>query len=166
MSKEVIAVDVSDSMLSEAKKQCSIKCINNVKFIKSDDDLSLLNGKFDFIHSFLVFQHIPVKRGEKLLISLLNHLKKGGIGAIHFTYHIKILPFKKIFSWIRYNIPFLNTIQHIIRKKNLSVTGQMQMNSYNINRLFKLLQEQGINKIHLNFKEDSSSYRVILFFKK
>ncbi|HKJ31811.1 MAG TPA: class I SAM-dependent methyltransferase [Balneolales bacterium] len=63
-SSHVTGVDVSESMLDEARKNCEARQITNVDFIKSDDDLSLLNRKFNFIHSYIVFQHIPAKRGE------------------------------------------------------------------------------------------------------
>src|SRR5690349_10764378 len=64
IAQEVTGVDVSDSMLKEARKNCEARSIKNVVLAKSDDNLSLLDGKYDFIHSHLVFQHIPVERGQ------------------------------------------------------------------------------------------------------
>ena len=69
LSEEVVGIDISDSMLVKASEECKKRGINNFQLLKSDDDLSLLKGKFDFIHSYIVFQHIPVKRGEKILIN-------------------------------------------------------------------------------------------------
>src|SRR5215813_8304094 len=55
---QVVAIDVSDSMLSEANKNCEEAGVRNVTLLKSDDGLGRLSGDFDFLHSFIVFQHI------------------------------------------------------------------------------------------------------------
>ncbi|MBW4473318.1 MAG: class I SAM-dependent methyltransferase [Stenomitos rutilans HA7619-LM2] len=86
IAEQVVGLDVSDSMLGEASQNCEEYSMNNIILIKSDDSLSSLSGKFDFIHSFLVFQHIAPSRGKHILINLLKHLEDGGIGALHFTY--------------------------------------------------------------------------------
>jgi len=55
ISESVVGVDVSESMLNEAKRNCESLSIKNVSFVKGDDNLSALNCKFDFIHSYIVF---------------------------------------------------------------------------------------------------------------
>jgi 2-polyprenyl-3-methyl-5-hydroxy-6-metoxy-1,4-benzoquinol methylase len=86
ISEEVTGVDVSESMLKEAQKNCEFYSIKNVTLVKSDDGLSSIKGKFDFIHSFIVFQHIPIKRGEWIFKNLLEHLEDDGVGVFHFTF--------------------------------------------------------------------------------
>jgi 2-polyprenyl-3-methyl-5-hydroxy-6-metoxy-1,4-benzoquinol methylase len=53
LSENVTGIDISDSMLCEARKNCDSRDIKNVTLLKSDDCLSLLSGKYDFIHSFI-----------------------------------------------------------------------------------------------------------------
>ncbi len=62
IAESVTGVDVSESMLNEAISNCDNQNVNNANFIKADDNLSMLSGKYDFIHSYIVFQHIPTKR--------------------------------------------------------------------------------------------------------
>jgi 2-polyprenyl-3-methyl-5-hydroxy-6-metoxy-1,4-benzoquinol methylase len=62
--QSVVGVDVSESMLQEALKTCSEQGVSNLQLVKSDDSLSQVSGPFDFLNSFLVFQHIPRKRGR------------------------------------------------------------------------------------------------------
>lgn len=64
---EVVGMDVAASMLAEARANCAERDLTNVSFAASDDALSQVSGDFDFIHSFIVFQHIPKKRGERIL---------------------------------------------------------------------------------------------------
>lgn len=57
--RSIVAADVSEFMIEEARENCRINGITNVEFAVSDDQLSRISGTFDFINSFLVFQHIP-----------------------------------------------------------------------------------------------------------
>lgn len=84
--EHVVGLDVSPSMLAEAAKNCDRASIRNASLLQSDDRLSRVNGSYDFIHSYIVFQHIPVARGQVLFERLINHLAGGGIGAVQFTY--------------------------------------------------------------------------------
>ena len=78
-------------MLKEAFNNCNEYLRNNVLLIKSDDNVSSLNGYFDLIYSFIVFQNVPVERGMNIFTNLLNHLDKGGICAVQFIYSHSIL---------------------------------------------------------------------------
>ena len=46
---------------------------------------TLAPASFDLIHSYLVFQHIAVSRGELILRKLISLIAKGGMGTIHLT---------------------------------------------------------------------------------
>jgi SAM-dependent methyltransferase len=78
----VVGVDVSPSMLEEARKNCVERNLRNMEFVVSDDTLSKVPGSFDFIHSYIIFQHIPIKRGEELLQRLVDALAENGVGAL------------------------------------------------------------------------------------
>jgi len=58
---QVVGVDASPSMLQEATKNAKEMAAENIEFLLADDDLSKVESEsFDFINSFIVFQHIPV----------------------------------------------------------------------------------------------------------
>src|SRR6266852_4183437 len=86
VAEDVVGLDVSPSMLQEARRNCGEQRLHNVRLLRSDDDLSTLTGEFNLIHSCIVFQHIPVERGRALFSKLLGHLCAGGVGAIQLTY--------------------------------------------------------------------------------
>lgn len=67
--------DVSESMLKIASKNSQTFGIKNINFVKSDDNLSNINKDFSLIHSYIVFQHIPTKRGYIILKSIIKKLK-------------------------------------------------------------------------------------------
>src|SRR5690606_14862945 len=64
---EVVGVDVSESMLAEARRNCARFGVTNATLVRADDTLSAIDGKFDLIHSTIVFQHIESERGLDLI---------------------------------------------------------------------------------------------------
>ncbi len=67
IANHVVGLDVSNSYLAECRKNCKINSITNFELYKSDDSLSSISGKYDLIHSHMVFQHISVKRVKLFL---------------------------------------------------------------------------------------------------
>ena len=79
-------VDVSPSMLAEATREAAKKGIDNVSFIETSDCNELGENQFCLVHSYIVFQHIPEDRGYAILDKLLDSLRSGGVGVLHFTF--------------------------------------------------------------------------------
>ena len=170
IAEHVIGLDVSESMLNEAKRNCESRSIRNVEFLKSDDDLSSLEGKYDLIHSFIVFQHIPVKRGERIFEKLLSHLEDGGICVAHFTYaksyDNKMTSFLRPgMRWIKKYIPFAMQFSNIIRGRPSGDPG-VQMNTYDLNRLSYLIQKNNVTNLYVEYSDHEGELGVLVFFQK
>lgn len=165
----VTGVDVSDAMLKEAEQNSQIKGLSNVEFIKSDDSLSKLSGKFNFIHSYIVFQHIPPNRGKLIVQKLINLLEYNGVGVLHFTYHRNSSILLKILYWARKSVPLFNSFLNLILKRPFNYPI-MQMNEYDLGQLFQLLQNNDCHHTYVHFSRHSSGITntdgVIIFFKK
>jgi 2-polyprenyl-3-methyl-5-hydroxy-6-metoxy-1,4-benzoquinol methylase len=182
IAEHVVGLDVSDSMLKEARNNCNEYSVQNVSLIKSDDNLSSLDGKFDLIHSFIVFQHIPIERGRRIFTNLLKHLKEGGICAIQITYSKAIfrenhgvphvgLTITKLKSKVKRLIRTLlkdvkSLVSSLVISESFSQNPEMQMNPYNINELFFLIQSEGIHNIYVRFTDHGGELGVYLFFQK
>lgn len=164
VAEEVTGIDVSDSMLAEARKNCEANSVRNVVLVKSDDQLSLLKAGYDFIHSFIVFQHIPVKRGEKIFENLIAHLKDDGVCVIHVTY-AKDHPTKKWVPLIKNHVPLARNFINLINGRDF-FAPQMQMNSYDLNRLLFIMQKMNIREFHAEFTNHGGELGVVLFFRK
>lgn len=160
---EVVGIDVSDSMLMEASQNCRQHSIDNVRFVKSDSELSQLVGKFDLIHSFIVFQHIPPKRGLHLVQRLLDHLEEGGIGVLHFTYGTDS-KFRRFAASLRARMPLIGNLINLFRGREFSYP-QIEMNNYSLNELMKLLQERGITEAQVAFTNHGGFYGTVLYFR-
>jgi len=152
--QRAVGVDVSESMLAEAREHCRRRGLSNVHLVRSDgDDLSSL-GTFDLVHSFIVFQHVSPARGEATLRELSRVLNPGGVGVLHFAYALKLRPW-----WLRDVIGALRT-------RALRLFGPIvEMYPYDLNRVFTTLHEGGIARLHVELT-DHDYYGTILFFQR
>ena len=170
IAHEVLGIDVSQDMINEAKKNCLKYNAINTSFLVSDDNLHCIkNQHFDLVNAFIVLQHINIKRGEKLIQLLIESIKDKGIGVLHLTYHDHY-PYRGIVNYFRYRIPFLSIVMRFFRS---TVTGKkfknlplMQMNNYNLNRIFYLLQRTNIKEVYSTFTNHYNYWGVILYFRK
>lgn len=155
--ERALGVDVSAGMLRKAQDRCDQAGIKNLSLIKGNDDLSTVEGKFDFVTTFIVLQHIPVSRGEVLFRRLLDLVKEGGVGALHITYsRVGVGP-----DPVRDN-------NFVVRpERDPDAPPQMEMNAYDLNRLFHWMQEEaGIRRFHVEFTNHGGTYGIMVFFRK
>ncbi len=163
VATEVYGMDISEGMLTEARNNCLDK--KNISLILSDDNLTLLPHEYDLVHSYIVFQHIPVDRGMQIARILIERLKKGGIGVLHFTY--AALPKnkdrkRKLLRFAYYWVPFLDKLRSIIKNE---AGPMMQMNEYALNDIIRLIQETGCEHIFLALT-NHNFYGTTFYFKK
>jgi len=74
-----------DLTLDDANKNCKEADVRNVTPPKSEDSLENLSCDFDFLHSFIVFQHIPARRDANILRAMPRRLSENGAGPLHFN---------------------------------------------------------------------------------
>ena len=173
--KQVVGVDASPSMLQEATKNARGMGAENIEFLLADDNLSTLGSEsFDFINSFIVFQHIPLNRGYHLLRRLLSLLNEGGIAVLHFTYSTPTpdcaftLKSKHGFAWyLRYRSYVVNGIMNLVEGNSFDKPLPiMQMNEYNLSTIHKLLYENECGEVYSRFTDHAGALGVLLFCRK
>jgi SAM-dependent methyltransferase len=161
-AEEVVGTDVSPSMLAEARANCRRRNQSNVTLVQSDDRLSRLTGTFDLIHSHIVFQHIPRRRGMRILASLLARLEEEGIGVLQFTYAKDGLK-RKLVSYFASRPPFAGIV-NLMRGRGV-FSPRMQMNDYDLNRVFRTLQMAGIREFHVESTNHGGHFGLVLYFR-
>lgn len=179
VAEHVVGVDVSQAMLQEARRNCDEQGRPNVRLLLSDDALSLLAGDFDLIHSFIVFQHIPVERGRALVSRLLTFVRPGGVGALHLTYAKRRFADTYGVAPPETPVPVPSARKkHKKRAPNgadvakssspAAVTSdpEMQMNPYNLSEILFSLQCSQIQRFHAEFTDHGGELGVFLLFQK
>jgi ubiquinone/menaquinone biosynthesis C-methylase UbiE len=188
-AREVVGMDVAESMLTEARLNCDTQGCRNVTLIRSDDTLSAATGQFDLVHSCLVLQHLEVARGRALFAELVGRVQPGGCGVIQVT-----------FGWDKYEATFgvvpeppvvppspkglfsqFRSVGRLVlgrlglpRKGSVieplpdakSADPEMQMNYYNLSELMFILQRAGVQRVFTEFSNHGGALGVFLCFQK
>lgn len=162
----ITGIDVSLGMVNEAARNCQAFNVTNSKLIRSDGFSIGVTEKYDFIHSFIVFQHIPVKQGMHLFNEMLDHLEENGVGVIHFTYYRKA---SRIFGLV-YSLIIRSSIfsglWNFLRGDPITAPI-LQMNMYDPGELLRVLQDCNCHNIHISFtKHNDVFYGILIFFQK
>lgn len=76
VAARVTGLDISPGMLTRAREKAS----SAIEFKQV-----LADERFDWLHSYIVFQHIPPTRGMVILDDLLSRLQPNGLVTLHFT---------------------------------------------------------------------------------
>ena len=163
---DVTGVDVSPSMLAEARRNCDAAGATGVRLIQGDDELSGVSGLFDFIHTYIVMQHIPVERGERLVRKLAAMLAPDGVGMVHVTYRSGRTGFSnRLRYWARLSVPGARWLAGLAHGR-ARTAPVMQMNEYSITRLLELLCNEGCREVHIRFSDHGGARGVLLFARK
>lgn len=139
---EVLALDVSPSMLAEARANAAESSKANVRFELADDHLTNAPGEFDFVNSLMVLQHIPVQRGLPIFLRLVDKVRPGGGFHLHFSFRTD-RGGARLLYWASANVPGVKILQNIHWKRAWNAPA-MQMNNYPVNRIFAELTKRGI----------------------
>jgi 2-polyprenyl-3-methyl-5-hydroxy-6-metoxy-1,4-benzoquinol methylase len=160
----VVGADVSASMLAEARRNCDQQGLADVSLVETANGLGSVPGTFDFIHSFIVFQHIPAPKGEQLLAELLDRLEPGGIGALHFTTAQRAPAMQRFVRRLRWSAPVMHELANLLKGR----PGEplMIMEQYDLGHLWNALQEHGCEHAHLRATDHGGHLGVMIFFER
>lgn len=163
--ESVVGMDVSPSMLEEARANCEEQGVTNIEHTLGDGDLSGLAGGFDLIHSFIVFQHITPKKGEKILKGMIEKLHNNGVLAVQLLYAREETRFVKALGWLRIRVPLVHNFANLVYGKSFR-EPLMEKNCYDLNRVFLLVQNSHCGHVHAMFQGKGRLKSILLFIQK
>ena len=139
---QVTGVDVAPSMLAAARARAAAEGLANATFLPVEALDGLAPGSFDFVLSYIVFQHIPPRQGERYLRQVLRLASHGATVLLHFTLRRPGTPLRRVMRELRSRSPVVHRLVGRLRgERNLHY---MQMNEYEQHRLLKLFAEAGL----------------------
>ena len=165
VSEVVVGVDVSDHMLAEVASNCDERQIENVSFVKSDDGLTQLSGSFDLIHSSIVLQHIPTKRGMRIIDALLSHLEPGGVMVIQFYYACDAPKLIRALVKLRYSLPIANVARNLLRGRPPREPA-MQLHTYDFGTIIGKCKAVGVRNFYFQPDNHAEFQSVTLYAQR
>lgn len=163
---DVVAMDVSPSMLAEGMSNSIKRGIRNIKFVRSDDDLSLAPGQYDIVHSYIVLQHIHPARGHRLIARLAERVHEGGYLAIQFYTACNATTLTRCLVKARYLLPPANWVRNAIKSRPV-FEQPMQLHTYDLSKVLKILREHGFPEANLHLDtEDSGTFESVFLLSR
>jgi SAM-dependent methyltransferase len=141
----VVAMDVASAMLAEAVANAADAHVANIRFVEADDALSGATGRFDFVISLMVLQHVPVRRGLAMIDALIDRVAPGG----GFHLHVSVRTDRggpRWLYWASANIPGVKIWQNICARRAWNAPA-MQMNDYPLGEIIARLAQRGITDL-------------------
>lgn len=162
---KTVGIDVSPEILEKAKAHAIEMGAENVKFLLSEGRTLPKTGKFDFINSYIVFQHIETKAGMAIIQQLLDRLEVGGIMQIQATYGNNWPKIKYYHYYLRANYSLYNFVYSCLKNRSLKAEPMMQMNPYDPKELFSLFSKYS-NDIHVELTDHTGFLGASYLFKR
>jgi SAM-dependent methyltransferase len=145
---QVVGYDISPGMLEKARLKGGARYTD-----------VLPEGPFDWINSFIVFQHIPPERGTALFEQLLDRLAPGGHVSLHLTVwrepHLQ--PTRSRLARLR---------GAVARARGRIKPGQIMMYDYDLSRLLRILNTHGIEEVNMVSTDHGGHHGVILLGRR
>ena len=160
----VMGVDLSTNMLKEAEKNAVSNDISNVRFEQADQFPDDIKETFDFIHSFIVFQHINPKQGIKIFESMVKMLETDGIGVLQVSFFRNLKRKNRFTNALYRNFQFVHRVRNfILRKKD---DPFIPMYAYDLNKIFKILQDNDCHRTYTRATYHGFEGLIIYFQKR
>jgi SAM-dependent methyltransferase len=165
-SGEAVGVDIAPRMLELAKQHCTRMGVENAEVVLGDDDLSRVTGKFDFINTYIVMQHIPPERGYVIMNHLIDLLTEGGVISLQLT-------FAKSRSFLHHEIGRAdyyrrdgNTVTDLVVNPHQREGGAITMFDYDLNETFARLSHKAQSPILVSQTNEDNHLGVHLIFRR
>jgi len=147
-AQDVTGYDISPGMLAEARKRGG-----RATYVDA-----LPSGPFDWINSFIVFQHIPPARGLALLEDLLARLAPGGQVSLQLTiWRDDRLISPKPRGWRKLAGPLLAWLRNARLKP-----GVILMYDYDLSAVVRVLNRAGVEDMGLVATDHGGHHGVII----
>lgn len=151
-TKVVCGIDISEDIINRATAHQTVLGLKNLVF-KTYDGQHLDDGAtYDFINSYIVFQHIEPKKGMALLKQLIQILNPGGILHVQITYGHRLPLASYINFYLRTNFRPYNFIYSSLKHRKFRSEATMQMNHYDPKKLFDLFSKFS-DQVHVEFTD-------------
>ena len=158
---EVAGIDISEDMITEARK--NVGHADRTRYFNSIDQIPADERGFDFVHSFIVIQHIRPTQGIPLIRSLIQLVKPGGMFALHFTiadYRTRT----RLINFFRYRMKALHVLSNVLRGRRLD-EPVMEMNRYPVWKVLKETEDLTGGLYGVRFIDQSGPVGIVLMGK-
>jgi 2-polyprenyl-3-methyl-5-hydroxy-6-metoxy-1,4-benzoquinol methylase len=160
-AERAVGLDVSPSMLAEARRNLALADVS-AELVPASE-LVGMRSEFDLVHSALVLQHVPAREGRRIVASLVEALRPGGIGVLH----LQIGGARRLRAYNAVmKLPLAHNVLNLVRRRPWSYP-HMQMNGYDLSQIMTLLRDRGVETVHVTLAQRFGGFDTCtLYFRR
>lgn len=158
-----IGIDVSHTMRRICLQNAISEKLGNIECFPAVDHPALQEARFDWVNSYIVFQHIETGLGYRIFDQLLKQVKPGGAISVHFTTYKDSRVAQYLTDHSRYFTVDENGVRNVFSCDRYYAPDVMMMNDYDIGRLYMILGQNGFDQV-LTRHEDQAGMHGLIFF--
>jgi len=155
----VVGVDISAQMRVQCQKNTT--SYSNIQLCEFAEDVP---DQIDFLHSYIVLQHIRPEQGMKIIDTLVSKVAKDGMFSLHFTAGDSKL-WRTCLNWLRYRIAPLHFLYNIVRRRPIR-EPVTEMNCYDVHSVISMLGSRGFHGVYVSSSEHNGHKGVTLFGRR
>lgn len=141
----VTGVDIAPAMLAESRRNLTSAGARSFDLVLSDDQLSSVEGSYDLVHTTIVLQHIPVRRGYTIIHSMLAKTRPGGAFYLHITFDRPRTLIGRLTYGLRKSFLPAHWAANLLKGQRVS-EPLMEMNEYDFVAVARLLHAAGVTR--------------------
>jgi len=164
-SAHCTAVDISPSMLAEATRNAAEARVENVEFIRVVGDFHGWDGQFSLVHSYIVLQHIPWRRGRHIIRRLAANVAADGVLAAQFLTSSSAPKYVQLLIRARYVCPPLNWVRNLLRRRPM-LEPAMQLHIYDRAAVSRDLATLGFQQLAWCADPDVGEFSSVLLLAR
>ncbi len=161
----VLGVDASAGMIDEARRNCAAFGVSNADFLHSAAGVDAVDGHFDFVHSYIVLQHIPPEIGYPIIDGLVARVAPDGVGMLHFTFARRASALRRLAQKLRRSSRFVHRAANVAQGSP-AAAPLIAMFEYDIGRVLATVQGAGFERIGGRLTDHGGHLGIVLFFAR
>jgi trans-aconitate methyltransferase len=144
-------------MVAEARRNAEERALGNVTFEH------VVEGTFDLVHSHMVLQHIPPRRGMGIVSDLAARINEGGMIVLQVPYYRDAAAWRKLVTAAKRTQPVINGALNVVQGRRYGYPT-MTMFCYDVSRLFAVLRSAGFKEIRAVLQRPYSGYESVVIY--
>jgi SAM-dependent methyltransferase len=160
----VTGIDISRSMLAEARRNAAAAGCSGATFIEGDSP-AVAPGQFDFVTCYIVLQHVPRRLGLVLLRQMLEKIAPGGGCLIQVTVRRRGSAVRRALYTLRFAVPALRPLLNVLAGRPAG-DPNVRMEEYPLVKVLDAFARAGLPEVVVTSEDHAGSMAVTLLARK
>ncbi len=159
----VAGIDVSETMRKECLRNARRMGQRNIQCHEGPEELAAGVQRFNWLNSYIVFQHIEARQGYRLFDSLLRLMAPDAVISVHFT----LFKDKRHAHYMTNSLGYFSVDESGVTDYHANgdyyPADTMMMNDYRLDRLVQILHSHGFRRHFIEMEDHDGMHGAVVY---